>query len=229
MSSLSDEDIDGLANRLALLASGDGEADNAGRAVGALARRLGLTGGQLKAMFLEGARTGGTGTARLAVLSARVEQLESEAETMRDTLRKAEVAARALQRDRDSLRDEVEHLHGALGERRRSRRSRRAVMLAAAGAVALAVVLLIYGPRLSAGPERPDFVGGAAQFRIAVVRDRAIVLRRAPEPTAEALADLPVGTQLTVRRMLWHGLQQWVEVELNGQIGYVLSTDVDLS
>ena len=37
-----------------MLASEDGEADNAGRAVGAMARRIGLTGGDLKRIFLAG-------------------------------------------------------------------------------------------------------------------------------------------------------------------------------
>jgi hypothetical protein len=53
---LTTEDIERLASRVAMLASEDGEADNAGRAVGQMARRLGLSGGDLKAMFLDGAR-----------------------------------------------------------------------------------------------------------------------------------------------------------------------------
>jgi len=36
---MSEDEIGRLANRLAMLVSDDGEADNAGRAVGALARR----------------------------------------------------------------------------------------------------------------------------------------------------------------------------------------------
>ena len=76
MTNLNEDDIDGLANRLALLASGDGEADNAGRALGAMARRLGLTGGELKALFLDGARAG---RVNVALLTARIAALEAEA------------------------------------------------------------------------------------------------------------------------------------------------------
>ena len=50
MGEVSGEDLERLANRMALLVSDDGEADNAGRAVGQLARRLGLSGGDLKAL-----------------------------------------------------------------------------------------------------------------------------------------------------------------------------------
>jgi hypothetical protein len=55
---VSGEDVERLAARVAMLVSDDGEADNAGRAVGQLARRLGLSGGDLKAMLLAGAGPG---------------------------------------------------------------------------------------------------------------------------------------------------------------------------
>ena len=58
MGEVSGEDIERLAARVAMLVSDDGEADNAGRAVGQLARRLGLSGGDLKAMLLAGAGPG---------------------------------------------------------------------------------------------------------------------------------------------------------------------------
>ncbi len=228
MSNLTDDDIDGLANRLALLAADNGEAENAGRAVGVLARKLGLTGGQLKAMFLEGARNGG-GTAKAATMTARLAALETEAEALRDTLRKQEHAQRALQRDRDALFDEVEALNNALSRRRAARRTRWGAV-ALAGLVVLSVVWLAsVGPRLHLGGERVEMVNGVPVYHVAVVHDRAVALRRQPDPAAEALATVAIGTKLTVHKTLWHGFQQWVEVELNGQTGYVLSADVDLS
>lgn len=226
MSSLSDDEIDGLANRLAMLASADGEADNAGRAVGAMARRLGLTGGQLKAMFLEGARNGGTG--RLGELSGQVSALQAETHALRDTLRKAEVAARALQRDRDSLREEVAHLNAALDERRGAKRSRRVSAGIAALAVVVAAGLVIVGQRLTTDSETTATAGGPPAFHEAVVRDRPIPFRRTPETNGEAIEMLSAGTRLPVHKVLWHGLQQWVEVESKGQTGYVPSTDVNL-
>lgn len=72
----SEEEIERLANRLAMLVSDDGEADNAGRAVGSLARRLGLTGGQLKAIFMAGAESAGGHAAKLEEQATRIARLE---------------------------------------------------------------------------------------------------------------------------------------------------------
>lgn len=226
MTNLNEDDIDGLANRLALLAFGDGEADNAGRALGAMARRLGLTGGELKALFLDGARAG---RVNVALLNARIAALEAEAEAMRETLRKAEILARALQSDRDALQEEVEELHGMLDQRRGARQTRRALGIAATVAVAVTAWLVLFGPRLHLSDDTVPTVDGTPQYRTAVIRDRLTPLRRTPDITAEVLANVPIGTRLPLHKLLWHGLQQWAEVELNGQTGYVLSTDVDLS
>ena len=230
MGSVNGDDIERLANLLALLASDDGEADNAGRAVGATARRLGLSGGQLKAIFKAGVKAVVGDSPRLAEQTARINALTDEVEGLRDTLRKAEVAARALQRDRDALRGEVEELHGQLDQRRSARQARFAIGLVAALGVVGAVWVAAYGPKLHlVAQERADNLAGSPFYRTAIIRDRATVMHRDPDSASPDLATLTIGTHLMVHKTLWHNLQQWVEVELNGQVGYVLSTDVDLS
>ena len=115
VSEVSDEDLERLASRMAMLVSEAGEADNAGRAVAALARRIGLSGGQLKAFFLAGA----TNSLRVPVrdrsqlsAAAQVDRLERELSALRHGLKLTEVQARNAQRERDALRTE----NGVLAE-----------------------------------------------------------------------------------------------------------------
>ena len=218
---VSEEEIERLANRLAMLVSDDGEADNAGRAVGALARRLGLTGGQLKAIFMAGAESG-------AAQNVRVRRLEREVTRLRALLEEAETSALAAQREADALRLETTELHAALDAQRRRRFVRGGavaalVLLAAAGAG-----LVAYGPKLRVG-DQPVATTGTPVYHTAIVHDFPAPLRRDADPAAPVLATLPPGTQLTVRRLLWRNLTQWVEVGYQGQTGYLLSTEVDLS
>jgi hypothetical protein len=218
MTEVNEEEIERLANRLAMLVSDGGEADNAGRAVGALARRLGLTGGQLKAIFMAGAESA-------AAQNPQVRRLEREIVRLHEKLKEAEANALSAQREAESLRREADELQAALDQRRRGRWVRglaiAALVLMAAGGTAW----VAYGPKLylSEAPPAPP------SYQSAVVHDRPAVLRRDPDPAAPALATLEPGTRLLVRRMLWRKLTQWVEVEHLGQTGYVLSTEVDLS
>jgi len=221
MGRVSEEEIERLANRLAMLVSDDGEADNAGRAVGALARRLGLTGGQLKAIFMAGAESA-------AAQNVRVRRLEREVTRLREALEEAEARAQTARREADSLFRETRDLHAELAAQTGRQRTRL-------GALAVLVLLalggggwLAFGPKPHLG-EQPLPANGAAAYRTAVVHDYAVKLRHDPADGAPALATLPPGTHLVVQRMLWHDLEQWVEVTYDGQTGYVLSTEVDLS
>lgn len=228
MAGVSDEEIARLANRLAMLVSDDGEADNAGRAVGALARRLGLSGGQLKAIFMAGAESAGAQTVRLASQANKIRVLESHAKSLREALAGAEAVGRQHARERDALREEVASLRAALGARRQRRR---------VGWMAVLAMLVVAGGLGAVGYSLPWLYGalhtapsgGAPVYHTAQVRDRASVLRQQPDPAAPEVATLPVGARLTVRRVLWHNLMQWVEVDFDGKSGFVLSTDVDLS
>ena len=131
-------------------------------------------------------------------------------------------------RERDALREEVATLRAALGARRQRRRvgwiAALAMVVVAGGLGAVGYSLpWLYGLLHSPPP------GGAPVYHTAQVRDRPSVLRQQPDSAAPEVATLPVGARLTVRRVLWHNLMQWVEVEFDGKSGFVLSTDVDLS
>ncbi len=222
MSGVGEEEIERLANRLAMLVSDGGEADNAGRAVGALARRLGLSGGQLKAIFMAGADSA-------VAQTVRVRRVEREAARLRERLAEAEAAVATLQRERDSLLREAEQLQGELTVRRHGRRLRLLSAVAVVLMLGGAAALVGYGPKLRLGGEMVPQPSGAPVYHLALVRDHPVVLRRDPDAAAPALATVGVGTRLVVRRLLWHNLTQWVEVEHDGQTGYVPSTEVDLS
>ncbi len=226
MSGVGDEEIERLANRLAMLVSDDGEADNAGRAVGALARRLGLSGGQLKAIFVAGAESAGAERARLATQRRQISSLEAEIAALRDTLRLTEATARGAMTERDALRKEAESLHVRLSRRRRGRLAALAVAVVLVAGAAAGVQ---YGPRLKGLFGPAPVLMGTPTYQSAVVRDGDAILRGDPDETSPAIDRLPVGTHMTVRRVFWHNLIQWVEVEYGGHAGYILSTSVDLS
>ena len=228
MAGMSEEEIGRLANRLAMLVSDTGEADNAGRAVGQLARRLGLSGGQLKAIFMAGVEAGGAQAARLAEQTRRIAELEDELDQTREALRRSEVAMRTAQRDREALRLETEALREAIDRRRTSRQVRWAVGLVVVAGLLGGAWLAVYGPALHL-IDRQAGADGSPFYRSGVVHEANVALRKAPDTAAPALAMLTEGTHVAVRRTLWHNLEQWVEVEVGGQIGYVLSTEINLS
>jgi hypothetical protein len=225
---MTDEEIERLANRLAMVVSDNGEGDNAGRAVGALARRLGLSGGQLKAIFLAGAESAGGHSAQMAEQAAQLEKLQSDIAAVREAQRRAEAAARSMQRERDALLHEVQHLQNALDGKRTARQVRLAMGLVALLAVVGAGWVAFYGPKLHIFTPEAQ-VASTPFYRSAVVRDSATVVHHDPDSASPPVATLTTGTHLVVKRVIWHNLRQWVEVELGGETGYVLSTDVELS
>lgn len=196
-----------------MLVSDDGEADNAGRAVGQLARRLGLSGGDLKAWLLAGAEARG--------------RSEGETAALRRALQTAEAAARAAERDRDVLVAENGALRVALY--RRQARARGGRLLALAGG-ALLLVLAAGGMWFAADPPvRPDPLARApAGTRIALVRAGGATVHRVPDRAGEVLARLPAGSRLVVAGTEWRALMQWVRVEVDGRPGYVLPTEVEI-
>jgi hypothetical protein len=227
------EDMERLANRLAMLVSDDGEADNAGRAVGQLARRLGLSGGDLKAIMLAGAGTG-AGIRPRGAPSAR--RLEQEIDALRRELREAREAAAAAQSDRDALVAENGAMRVAMYRQRAGLRLRRLVLgLGAIGVVAVAAGVAWIGPDL-APPVAPAGVrteggapaGRADRARVAQVRGAGAVVFREPDRASAVVGRLAPGTRLLVRRMEWSGLMQWVPVEVDGRPGYVASTEVEI-
>ena len=207
-------ELERLANRVALLVSADSEADNAGRAVGAMARKLGLSGGDLKAMFLAGARGTPNGPAtKAAGLQATVARLEA------------------------GLRDAEQRLLG-LGEQNRKLHEalQRAAILARrqriVGAVALAVVLgggiLAWIGPASDGRSVPSATAGNALAGTAKVGAGGATLYADTDPHSAVLAHLPSGTRLQVHALVWHSLNQWAQATVDGNAGYISASELDL-
>lgn len=234
LSEVGGEDIERLANRMALLVSDDGEADNAGRAVGQLARRLGLSGGDLKAMVLAGAGKGFRPGSSPGLI-----KLEQELDALRRDVRAAQDAARAAQHDRDALVAENGAMRVAMYRHRAGVRLRRLVLgLGLIGALSVAAGVVLFTPdsiSLS-GPVpqgatglRPRGDGVAAVTRVVPVRSGGAVLRRDPDRESPVLARLGAGYKLLVLRMEPRGAIQWLLVEVDGRAGYVMASEVELN
>ncbi len=216
-----------------MLVSEPGEADNAGRAVATLARRLGLTGGQLKAIFLAGAGTSlraSTVGRRDVDLSQEVDRLERELSAMRHSIKLTEVQARNAQRERDALRMENGVLLDQLDRSRSAGQVRKYIGGAALAAVVIGLAVVFLGPSLQpvvdARESRP---AGSPFLRSAVVRVSGASLHRAPETTSEVVTQLPGGTRVQVRQVVFRAMIQWSEIEVGGVSGFVQSTEIDLS
>lgn len=218
---VSGEDIERLASRVALLVSDDGEADNAGRAVGQLARRLGLSGGDLKQIVLAGAGSGfrpGTNPA--------VARLEQQVAALQQELRSA-------RQDRDVLLAENGAMRVAVYRGRAATRMRRLlVMLGVLGLVLVGAGVAWLGPDIAATTPRDPGVAALARAaqggRLAVVRSAGATVRIAPDAAAEAVRALPAGTRLVVVDTKWNNLLPWAVVEVDGRPGYVAPTELEM-
>ena len=223
MGEVSGEDLERLANRMALLVSDDGEADNAGRAVGQLARRLGLSGGDLKAMVLAGAGTGFRPGS-----SPGMAQLERELDGLRRELREAREAERMAREDRDALVAENGTMRLAMYRRRAGARARNLVLgLGAIGVVAVAAGVVLLSPDPAPVPV-PRGEAGVPATRVAMVRGAGAVLYREPDRSSQIIGRLGAGTRLLVQRTEWRSMMQWVQVEVDGRVGFVATTEVEI-
>ncbi len=225
------ESFERLASRLALLVSSENEADNAGRAAGALARRLGLSGGQLKAMFLAGAAATVEVAPRVIAQAGAVKgagaindagAVERETAMLRHTAEQLDLALRQVSRERDVLRHEVGQLGGVLDGLRASARFERII----GGVLAAAMVGGMVFVALSVGwPARDP---GGAQGHTAVVRDSGAVIYAQADTHADVLGRLPPGSRVELRQLVWHHFAQWAEAGGDGQIGFISVSDLDL-
>ncbi len=238
MAEVSEDDVERLASRLALVVSEDGEAENAGRAMGQLARRLGLTGGQLKEIFMAGAAVGGPELGLAPPLRGDVGRLEREIAVLRKGLGESEARLRNIEQERDALLRDVIGMRNRLLQMRASSRSRRAMIVVVFVVVAIAGVISFTLPPgalqsvlgLTETPPAaplPD-VGGGVRRMAMVHADHTLVFRQ-PDRAAPIMATLPAGMPVVVRRLMWNMLMQWAEVEVGSGVGYVLTTDIDLS
>ncbi len=198
---MNEDEAERLASRVALLASDSGEAEAAGRAVGQLAVRMGLTGGDLRDIVMRG-------TAQ-----------SSDNRALED-------AYRAMRRERDKLLLEGAGLRQALTKARASAQMGRllgilGLVVAIAGA---AYVWLGSSPTPSGASITSDLASGVVGL---VHVDSALVYARADRSAALVMA-LHSGDRVIVRRMVWNRLVQWAEIEVGGQVGYVPAADLHL-
>lgn len=252
MAEVSEEDAERLANRLAMMVSEEGEAANAGRAVAQLARRLGLTGGELKEMFLHGA-VGGPRPAAQAAAGSDQERQEREIAVLRKGLRLMETNFRDLEHDRDAMARELEGLRMRVQAARSSSQIRFILLgvltLAVAGAAAVGwlvtvgdglrpvqpvsagagATMAVPGPLTAAtsATSQPDF--GPVVRRVGVIKTERAVAYRQPDRSAPPVATLQQGMPLVVRRVFLSAQVQWAEVEVGSTLGYMVAIEIDLS
>ena len=252
LAELSGDDVERLASRLAMMVSEEGEAANAGRAVAQLARRLGLTGGELKELFLNGAASGLARPPPPAAPREEIDALEREISTLRKGLRLMEANCRDLEYERDALFSELASLQNLADNARSASRLRYALIgvlvlaLAGAGSVGFLMSVDESTRPLPNGPPRADLLvpapGPAAKpaasaspnygpvaRRVGIVRNGRAVAYRAPDRNASAVATLQPGMPVVVRRVFFNVDTDWAEVEVGSVLGYVLTTDIDLS
>jgi hypothetical protein len=217
-----DDDMERLASRIALIVSEGGEAENAGRAAGALARKLGLSGGDLKEIFLAGLQAEAAKRRR-----GSSGDLARENEVLRERAEVAEGAARQAQHERDILRAETRTYEAALQRRRHND-----VITGAVG-IAMVVVAIIGAGWFLVGPNRPSAASreatlGEAGGRVAVVRSGGANVRDQPVTEATIVLHLAAGRHVAVKRLVWKELLQWVEIDLGDHEGFVVTSEVDL-
>ncbi len=221
------EELERLASRIAMLASDDGEAEAAGRAVGHLARKLGLSGGHLKMIFLAGAGRLAAAGRQSAEHEARADRLQFEAGGLQYSLEQVDLAFRQMRRERDAMAGEAASLRGALDRVRNARRVQVTSMLLLLAALAGAVVFAVFGP-----PLRPllglSFDPASLAEHVATTRDPGASVLAEPDPAKPVLFRLPGGVRILVRRLVWRNFNQWAETRLGGQTGYIVVTSLDL-
>lgn len=226
---MSEDNLERLASRLAMLAGEDGEADNAGRAVGAMAHRLGLSGGELKAIFLAGVAVLRP-PAKGAGAEPDREQLVAEVALLRREVEEMKFAIRQAERERDVVRATNVALEDMLSSVRAAGQVRRALAITVVLAVLAGVAgaFLLGAPKLHVASLLRREPPVATPFgRAGVVRVTSTDVYERPDPASPVLATLLSGTRVGVRHMVWHSLMQWAEVDVGGRTGYVLGTDID--
>ena len=225
MAEVSQADIERLAARVAMLVSDDGEAANAGRAVGQLARRLGLSGGDLKELFLTGSLSGGRKPPEPTV------DAQQEIATLKRNLRRLEHVVHNLQEERDRLVAEAGSLRVGMYRARANRKLRLGLiglgaLIVLGGGWAVAYLDCYLAPRTP--PRREAPAGLAGTGTTAVIRSARGTLYSEPDKASAPVSFVPIGTRLPLRRLVWNMMTQWAEVDLNGKTAFVPTTEIEM-
>jgi hypothetical protein len=220
-------DLERLASRLAMLAGEDGEAEAAGRAVAVLARRMGLSGGHLKAIFLAGANRLGALSRQTVEQSARADRAEETAAGLRHSLDQLDFALAHAQEERDMARMQAARLQDALESNRAGRRVQLAVGLLVLVAIGSAAGYFIYGPVLT-GQQQRLLAAAEKLGHGGFVRPQGADLHAAPDIASPVVAHLAGNTRVPVSEMVWHNFTQWAVIKLGDRTGYCAATDLDM-
>ncbi len=230
---LSDEDLERLASRIASLAGDEEDAELAGRAVAGLARRLNLSPDDLKSLLLAGATTRRSALERSGLsadAAARIAELERELANVRHNARLSEAQMRNALRERDGLKDVNEMLVDSLDRARSAEQVRKYVGLAVVAAAVLGGIVLyalpnLHTPSALEGPVRPV---GSPFLKTGIVRANGARVLAAPLTNADLITQLTAGSRVQVRQTITRDLLSWVEIEVGGLTGYVLSSEIEL-
>ncbi len=193
---------------------------------GVLARKLGLSGGHLKAIFLAGAGRLNAAASQAAEHSARASRLEGEASNLQHSLEQVDFALIQAQRQRDALQVEVEELRATLDRTRTGHQVRLTLGVVLLLAILAAGGFALFGPRWM--PHSAAASGEAGLAQSAVVRKAGTAVHVAPDTASEVVARLPSGTRVGVQRLVWNNYIQWGELRLGDRTGYAEVTDLDL-
>ena len=214
-------ELERLANRLALLVSADSEADNAGRAVGALARRIGLSGGDLKAMFLAGAAKGGGGV-------GGADRAERQAASLQDTVAQLQSSLYESERKLRSATHQQQEWHRQ-ADRARARLRRERIAVAAALALLLGGGAATWFAMTDDGHAlRSAIPADSPLAHMARVGGGGATIYAATDIHSPILAQLSPGTPLPVRSLVWHSLNQWAQSSIGPVTGYVAASELQL-
>ena len=229
---ISAEDLERLANRVAQLAGYDQDADNAGRAIGAMARRMGISGQQLREWLLAGANRYQQQDGEPEIRSpdqSDIARLERTLANSQHSLRVVEAQLRHSISERDALKEETSLLIMSLDRARSSEHVRRYIGIAVVAAAILGAFVLTSGPALHPTPQpeqtRPF---GSPFLGTGVIRGNSTAIYRLPQVTAPVVTQLTAGAHVQVRQTVERDGEHWVEIEVGGVAGYVQSTMIEI-
>ena len=180
-----------------------------------MARRSGLSGGDLKAMFLAGAAAGGTDRTdrRAAGFENTVEQLQA-------SLHAAERKLRGVAQQQAELRRQADRARARL----RLERAVAAATLLLLGGVAAALLGMASGGRAL----RSAIPAGSPLAHMARVGSAGATVYASEDIHSPVIAQLSPGTPFPVRSLEWHSLNQWALSSIGPVPGYVSASELQL-
>jgi hypothetical protein len=176
---------------------------------------------------------------KAAAEAAKAATLSRDVAVLRNALAGKEADLSLLERERETLQAEVGKL-ADFADRVHARRERlqHAVigLVAFAGLIAGAICTADYymGRPMGKAPPLPPMADtrpvamAPSRQAFGVVRDSGATVLRAPQFDALSIGRAEGGEKLAVHNVVTVALEQWVEVELHHQQGYIHRSDIEL-